>query len=80
MKITVTKKDIEKGMKDEMDRCPVAFAIKRRLKKRTGIDVGTRFVYYSAKKTQLPKVARNFIFKFDHNEEVKPFSFNLKLK
>ena len=79
MKITidVTQEDINKGIRDNESRCPVAKAIRRTFNGAKNIQVGTAIVFdlqnihYSA---DLPKKLNTFISNFDHKgkKAVKP--------
>ena len=82
--IMVTRKDIDNGKKENCKFCPVALAISRVLPK--GYEVNVHFNFYEIYDECNRKVvstfitnmdALNFIYNFDSNKEVKPFSFEL---
>lgn len=86
VKVTVTKRDIQRGKTEEPKLCPIALAIKRvvppRVTKvwegvmRECVDWDGAFVEALS---DLPQKATKFIDRFDDEEQVKPFSFVLKL-
>jgi len=63
MKIKVTQKDIEKGLRSSCYYCPI-YIVYRPDDKRD--------------RYELPKEARKFIKRFDHYQPVEPFSFEIK--
>ena len=84
MKIEVTQKDINKGLPGEYALCPIALAFKRRTNfKQVYVNSKSIEVVYTAQKINydktymLPKKAQTFIKRFDRQESVKPFSFEL---
>ena len=84
MKIEVTQKDIDKGLKLTCYYCPIALAFKRKVKSeiRCSVAVKTKKVHYFYGKSwvsyDLPKEATKFIQRFDNDEPVKPFTFEIK--
>ena len=83
MKIEVTQKDIDKGVRGECALCPIARAIKSSSNfKRVYVNGKTIDVWYRGdqgiKTYKLPKKAQTFVKRFDRQEPVKPFSFKLK--
>jgi hypothetical protein len=85
MKIKVTQKDIDKGSKGSCYECPIAHAFKREVKNKIryafavnadSIDLVTkdyrRYIY------ALPKEAKKFIQRFDNDQPVKPFTFEIE--
>ena len=85
MEITVDKKDIKKGVKNECDLCPITWALSK-IKGITNIYTyqnNIQFEYRNKSyKRKLPKIAREFILDYDLNLfsgiKVKPFSFNIR--
>lgn len=79
--VNVTKTGITKGKIYSTDSCPVARSL-RALGARH-VDVNNRTAYFTLKDkhyfVDLPQNVQNFILKFDTGDEVKPFSFRLKL-
>ena len=65
------------------ERCPVALAVKGALGRTgqfsAGVIVGPLVVCIDGKDYRLPTNARTFIYKYDNDDPVKPFSFELKL-
>jgi nitrate/TMAO reductase-like tetraheme cytochrome c subunit len=84
MKIIVTQKDIDKGLKSSCYECPIAHAFKRKLKNKVpcGVAVNAENVYHfdgkSLDKYNLPKEAKKFIQRFDNDQPVKPFTFEIE--
>lgn len=74
--IKVTQKDIKKGTPNSSMFCPIARAYRRQTK-RKGICVGYNSIEDDFGCVDLPKRAQAFVVKFDHDEKVKPFSFNI---
>lgn len=87
MKIEVTQEDIDQGMVRSCRECPVARAIKKKVGMKTCLGVTPSWVsfydiYDKTDKTflvQLPEKATEFINKFDGNEIVEPFEFELNI-
>ena len=82
MKIEVTQKDIEKGFQGKCTLCPIALAFKRSTNfKRVYVNctsIGVLQYGKGLKSYKLPKKAQTFVNRFDKNETVKPFSFELE--
>jgi len=84
MKIIVTQKDIDKGLKSTCYYCPVALAFKRKIKSEIpcGVAVNAKNIHHFHGKSwdryNLPKEAKKFIQRFDNDQSVKPFSFEIK--
>ena len=82
MKIEVTQKDIDKGVQGECQLCPIALAFKRNSNiKRVYVNTKSIEVLHretGAKSYELPKKAQTFVKRFDRQEPVKPFSFELE--
>ena len=82
MKIEVTQKDIDKGVQGEYTLCPIALAVKRITNfKRVyvnGKSIDVLQTAKAAKSYELPKKAQTFVKRFDRQEPVKPFSFELE--
>lgn len=77
MKITVTMKDIQRGMPEAEYSCPIALAVKRRTHKEARV-LGSDSI--RAGKTQYygPRKIDTFIERFDVGMRVRPFSFEMK--
>lgn len=77
VKIEITKSDIKKGKKQQIDSCPIALAIKRKLKARNiCVSDGVAFNLEGNEYwVDLPNKASYFIDNFDDGLKVKPFSF-----
>ena len=84
MRIEVTQEDIDRGLKSSCYECPIAYAYKRKVKNkiRLGFSVGTEYIDHFVGESQdrymLPKEAKKFIRRFDQDQPVRPFSFEIK--
>jgi len=79
-RIEVTNFDIRNGKREQVDRCPIARAVRRELKATciciaATIDFRIKDEEFSA---ELPGKASVFIDRFDARMPVKPFSFYLR--
>lgn len=77
IEISVTAEDIKQGEPCNGILCPVARAIERI----TGLSlkVGIEFVEFSdGREAALPKIAQDFIWRFDVKDPVEPFTFTLE--
>ena len=78
MKINVTKRDIECGVRWDSEKCPVARAARRM---QDDARVSNYILCYGPesrqRRVELPGVAREFIGRFDAGKEVEPFSFTV---
>lgn len=84
MKIKVTQKDIDKGIRSSHCYCPIAHAFNRAVKNNNECDsyVRTNDIIYrpddKRSRYKLPKEAQKFIEHFDNYRPVEPFSFEIK--
>ncbi len=76
--VKVTKKIIKKGVPCDSGQCPVALAVKRL----DGFGKKTRtcgsFIYSGHRVFKLPKVAFNWVLRFDSGKKMKPIKFKIK--
>jgi len=84
LKIKVTTEDIIKGRRNSTDRCPIARAAKRVLKKVDGvmgdvIDFKFDTILQEDNMCILPIKAQRFIAHFDDDKKVKPFTFQVSV-
>ena len=79
MKIDVTAEDISQGKKSSPCNCPVALALGRATER--GVSVGSRgFCFFDEiLDRDLPDEVVKFIFAYDRNKPVEPFSFEVSL-
>ena len=78
MKITVTKEDIENGIRSSNKFCPIALALKRAGYK-DAIVRTIEFLYDCGNAgCNLPLEAQKFIYSFDVGKPVKPFTFSIE--
>lgn len=80
MKIYVTQEHINRGIKNDCIRCPVALALFDAFPntKRVDVDTGTLFWTNSMGDRNWSKTPRSvwrFINRFDRGSDVKPFAF-----
>ena len=76
--IKVTEKHIAKGIRVHGDKCPVALAIKEKLKIER-LCVYSYGANINGNAVRFPRAAALFVNRFDSGKSVKPFSFKLKL-
>lgn len=85
MRVTVTKKDIAMGRKLCATRCPIALAVRRKLKRVVQVRLGEEIVITRAVSKERPgklvgyltKGAVDFAEAFDNGLPVQPFTFEL---
>lgn len=80
LKIKVTGEDIEKGRPRNGERCPIARAAKRVLKKVSSVSEHNIIFHHTtdnAGDCQLPRAANRFVNRFDDDKTVKPFTFQV---
>ncbi len=77
MIVTVTQDDINRGVRQHNERCPIARALRRATGIRD-ISVGLQTVSFkSIWAAQLSYRVWEFIWDFDHGRYVRPFSFRI---
>lgn len=76
--INVTQQDIDKGIKRTCLTCPVAIAMARATGK--SITVSRESFWYGMRRIRLPKEAIDFIWAFDDDRKVEPFSFEVTIE
>ena len=79
MRIEVTQEDIDKGVKENCVKCPVALSLRRLFPGEWEVDVGDDAIYAGGNWYTPPDEAQEFIAKFDAGEPVAPFSFDVDL-
>lgn len=86
MKFNVTRAHITLGEIGSLCSCPVALAIKERLREGVSLAVrGDSVVFYRVTRTtadpsfELPGHVTEFVHHFDRRYEVSPFAFELEL-
>ena len=83
MKVRVTQEDIDLGIRSNPCYCPIARALVRKLSGKMvmvnhkAVTIGD--IHGGFVGRRLPRVARQFIHKFDTNNEVSPFEFELDI-
>jgi hypothetical protein len=80
MKISVTKKDIQNGIRFEGEACPIALATYRKLKPNHISVEDNEIIFYLEDDVinfNLPVKAQEFIENFDDGNKVKPFTFTI---
>lgn len=76
MVIKVTQADIDSGIPRSGCTCPIALAVKRTHPDLTLIGVSPHSIASTCEIYVLPAVARNFIYDFDAERQVEPFTFS----
>ena len=71
MILTVTKEDIENGVRFESTECPVSLALSRKLGKMIIVEPGTWYGFGEAPNS-LPRSVKRFVKSFDNGKPVKP--------
>ena len=80
IKVEVTQEDINNGVRQDGDNCPIACALKRLVKSpevEDDIEFDLDGIRYVAR---IPDKASEFISKFDNAVNVLPFSFEIEAK
>jgi hypothetical protein len=77
MRIVITQKDIDTGIKGNIWHCPIAKALTRAFKKLYVVGGVTYREYLTEERLPLPLKACNFIGDFDNGKSVKPFHFTI---
>jgi len=77
--IKVTKEHIKNGIVHCGDSCPVALALIDEFGTGCGIAVGTLDIDIYEKTCPLPEKVTRFIHRFDDQEPVRPFKFNIQI-
>ena len=78
--VNVTSTDIANGISRRQEECPVALALTRRFKNNY-CKVNNSYVFVTEVGViKPPQKVKEFIQKFDDEEEVKPFRFTFKGK
>jgi len=80
MRIVVTQKHIDAGMRKDCERCPVALALIDAHVSFYGISSTRVHSFKEPRILELPDVATAFIHRFDDGEAVEPFEFELPSK
>lgn len=78
IEINVTQEDINKGIKSDCSKCPIALAANRVIPNGALAVGGASITYWNEKEAisiLLPEIALKFIRDFDSGRKVKPFSF-----
>lgn len=88
-RIVINKIDILNGLRQDCYLCPIALALKRKLRNKCEelivshdnleFDLIHRNIFFTYV-AKLPLKAQNFIKEFDYIGYAKPFSFEVKLK
>ncbi len=89
LNVRVTEEDIERGIAEDCERCPVALALNRaladeltRANLQVSIDGGTILFCSGATLVRTvcaPACVRDFIFDFDGGDYTGPFEFTIRL-
>ena len=82
MKIRITQKDIDAGVENSMEECPIALAIRRELNCRVAAVAAKVDIYYYSELTRrrqfsLSEEALDFLNKFDEGKHVTPLKIEI---
>jgi len=85
LRIEVAQEDIQGGLPDSPDDCPIARAVRRAYPDFRFVYVGEDFIglrrapceLHQSEHIDLPEIACRFIRDFDERAEVKPISFEV---
>ncbi len=83
MKIQVTQEDINQGVRQECEKCPIALAVIRAIGPQAAtmrISVDDAWVDIGEESWCLPRSAARFVSDFDSGKAVTPFEFELTEK
>lgn len=79
MLINVTQEDINAGQRCDAKTCPIALAAFRMQLEDPYVAKGTISYGVAVRlRRNLPPAAQQFVYDFDHRNDVKPFSFELE--
>ena len=78
MKITVERRHIWNGRKDDPKYCPVATAMREILKRDLEINGDTCFTE-DRKRIDLPNSAKEWIKGFDEGKQMEPITFSVRI-
>ena len=77
MKFYIGKNDIKNGKRGDAYDCPIALAVKRKLKT-DNVRVNFWSITINGTKYTAPRNAKEFIYNFDARNKVKPTTINIK--
>ncbi len=77
LKVGVEYGDIDYGVKDDTDSCPVAIALKRATGRKNVAVFSRQYFQIGRKWYIMPKSVKSFISKFDKGLACQPFNFVL---
>lgn len=82
LKISVTQKDIDWGVRGDSGRCMVSRAIARELDTASRIETDTQTIRFSVPDARYayltPLTVQNYLAAFDAGDMIEPFSFTLR--
>ena len=78
MRINVTQLDIQRGLPRLARKCPIARAIRRATGYHLKVSVTTGRIIRGRRKSDLPRLAQDFIRNFDQDRPVTPIAFELE--
>ncbi len=77
MRVNVTAKDIQEGIKQSCTSCPIARAISRLVDSGDKVEIFSDNAKIGEQSYPLPQCATDFIWRFDHYQSVWPLKFQL---
>lgn len=88
MKIQITQEDIDKGVREDTSRCPIAHAFIRNGYKNVRVEARRIYPYgytYNPsdvlrhKYMVMPEIGYDFVVNFDSNNRVEPFEMEVEI-
>lgn len=81
IKINVTQKDIDEGVRYNCLKCPIARAMRRHKQLKDSVVTGGcyKLIGHAYEFHALPLRVQNFVFLFDAQKPVKPFTFRVEV-
>jgi hypothetical protein len=76
--VRVTKDDIKRGKREDMQACPIARSLKRLGKRQVEVAIFGGISWGTNGYAKCPKEAKKFIRAFDRGRKVEPFKFYLE--
>lgn len=79
VRVSVTKNDIARGVRLDDRRCPIARAVRRRVRPNVAVSVSDLFVRCNNHYAKLPAKAQAFVAQFDMDIQPAPMTFTLNI-
>lgn len=79
IRVRVTKRDIDNGLRGVCARCPVALALQRRIAPLSDTDGQRWYLGGGSYARPLPLAVSRFVRAYDWGRKVKPFTFTVRV-